>query len=100
MAHGPDGRFYAPGQALSEPARWQAVRLAHVLRCRDHLSYRKIVTVMSQYGVHRSLGQVFSDLHDFACPKCAGQPGPLPAALTEPITEPVAARVVPWGGRP
>jgi len=98
---GRDGRFCPPELAVPPGERQRAISLSHILRCRDHLSYRQVRTVLAQYGIHRSLGQVFKDLRNYECARCAGQPGPLPAAKPEPEPEPVhKPYAVPWGGRP
>lgn len=83
-----DGKIHPAGGRLRGAAWNRAVNLSHVLRCRDHLSYRQVVKALEQYGIRRSLGQAHADIANFECDHCAGQPAP-PA--TESQNEPARA---------
>jgi len=65
-----DGKLHPEGGRLAEREHTRAVNLAHIMRCRDGLSYRKTRTALESYGIRRSLGQVFADVRDFECERC------------------------------
>ena len=65
-----DGKLHAEGGRLAEREHNRAVNLAHILRCRDHLSFRQVRAALEQYGIRRSLGQVVADVRDYECERC------------------------------
>jgi hypothetical protein len=64
-----DGRLY-PAVPLTAAERARAINLAHALVCRDGLPYRQAQAAMLEQGIRRSLGQVYKDVRDYACPVC------------------------------
>lgn len=90
-----DGRIY-PAQRPLPPEVTEHLRsLEHRLHCGEGLSYRATQrAMMARYGARRSLGQVFNDLRDFQCSRCAPQPAkPAPAPAPAP-PQPAAPRRV------
>lgn len=89
-----DGRIY-PAQRPLPPEVTEHLRsLEHLLHCGEGLSYRATQrAMMARYGARRSLGQVFNDLRDFQCSKCAPAPATTPPpAATAPATTPGPAQ--------
>jgi hypothetical protein len=66
-----DGKLHPAGGRLGEREHDRALTLAHILRCCDGLSYRQVRAALEQYGIRRSLGQVFADVRDYECDHCA-----------------------------
>lgn len=75
VRRGRDGKLYPARMPTPAAERNRARWLAHNLVHRDHLSVRAAQRVMrEQYGVRRSVGQIWNDLHRFECPVCADRP--------------------------
>ncbi len=100
-----DGRIY-PAQRPLPPEVTEHLRsLEHALHCGEGLTFRATQrAMMARYGARRSLGQVFNDLRDYQCSKCAPQPAISPTAVpqapalspTEPQRPRVRAEVFEW----
>jgi hypothetical protein len=84
-----DGRCFPPRWWALPPEVSERLRgLAHHLRCVEGLSYRQAQQAMLQrFGERRSLGQVWTDVHEFECAHCIPEAAPPPA---------IKARPVPW----
>jgi hypothetical protein len=103
---GRDGKLY-PASPVPLAERNRTRLLAYHLVHRDKLSISQAQRVMAgQYGISRSRGQLWRDLHDFECSRCAkdgpGSPGQ-PVALPEPAPEREPqpgrrAHALRWGG--
>jgi hypothetical protein len=84
--HG-DGRLYPPRWWDLPPQVQERLRgLAHHLRCVEHLSYREVQRQMlDRFGERRSLGQVWTDVHEFECPSCIPEVAPPPKPKARPV---------------
>lgn len=101
---GRDNKLY-PAVPAPQAERNRIITLEHNLRCRDHLTFAQVrATLAEQYGVRRSIGAIYRDLHEFECRRCAedgpGQPAAQPEPAPEPEPEPVRAHARRWGERP
>lgn len=78
LVRGKDRKLYPAGlpRPLAERQRLRA--LAHDMRCRRGLSYRKIQAAMLAQGIRRSRGQIFKDVKGWRCPYCLPKPAPPP----------------------
>jgi hypothetical protein len=65
-----DGKLHPAGGYLPEPERNRAIIIAHRLRCREHMSYRRVQRSLESFGIRRSLGQVYHDVTAYACRIC------------------------------
>jgi hypothetical protein len=74
------GRLYPETWPNTPPEVTERLRgHVHLLRCREHLSYRAVVAAMlERYGERRSLGQVWKDVHYYECSRCSTAPRPAP----------------------
>ena len=66
-----NGRRYPVSGVLPEPERWRAINAAHRLVHQEDLSYRAAQQAMLSQGIRRSLGQVYKDVHAYACRVCS-----------------------------
>ena len=62
-----DGKLYPPDGQLPEPVFRRAVNMAPRLRCRDHMSYRRIVAALESEGIRASIGSVHAWIRRFSC---------------------------------
>ena len=94
-----DGRIFPAVKPLPPEVTEHLRSLEHGLHCGEGLSYRKVQrAMMARHGARRSLGQVFNDLRDFQCSKCAPQKAvtaghSLPPAPTPNPVQPQRPRV-------
>jgi hypothetical protein len=66
-----DGKSYPVGGSLQVADRARAIRLAHQLAHRDHLSIRAVQrALLADHTIRRSLGQIHHDLASYACEAC------------------------------
>jgi hypothetical protein len=71
IQRGRDGKCYPVGGDLPVADRARAIKMAHNLICRGHLSYRAAQRIMIEsYGLRRSIGQLHKDIHGYACRIC------------------------------
>jgi hypothetical protein len=82
-----DGRLFPEHWDHLPPAQVERLRgLAHHLRCVEHLSYRQAQQAMlERFGERRSLGQVWTDVHEFECPSCMPELAPPPRPKARPV---------------
>ena len=85
-----DGQLHPPGGHRSKAELTRVLQLVHSMRCRDGMSYRKIVSSLEQYGLRVSLGMVHRYVDRYECPKCAGEPAGEPAEA-QPAPQPARA---------
>jgi len=69
-------KWYPAGGTRSTAELERAVTLVHNLRCRDHLSYRQIASVLINYGLRVSLGSVWAYRNWYECPLCEHETQP------------------------
>ena len=67
-----DGKLHPPGGQLDEATWRRAVNLCHVLKCRDGMSYRRIVAALESEGIRASIGSVHAWTHRYSCRYEAG----------------------------
>ena len=81
-----DGRLYPPTWPNTPPEVTQRlVDLAHHLRCREGLTYKGVqAAMMERYGERRSVGQIWKDVHNNVCSRCAPQPPAPPDPRQQP----------------
>jgi hypothetical protein len=85
---GRDGKRYPVGMPLPQAEKNRIRALAHQLRCGRKLTYSQVQrTLLAEYGIRRSRGELGRDLLQFECPRCAPPPPPPPAPRP---------RAVPW----
>lgn len=90
LVRGRDHKLYPLGLPRPAEEHDRLVGLSHVLRCRRELSFRQVQrALLDQFGVRRSLGAIFRDLHRYECDQCA----PKPPAPPDPRQK---ARVIAW----
>jgi len=65
------GRLYPAGYRRSKADTARVVSLVHQFRCRDGLSYRKIIARLESAEIRVSLGSVHRYLRVFECDRCA-----------------------------
>ena len=72
VRRGRDGKLYPPRMPTPLAERERARTLAHQLICGRKLSYRAAQAALrDEFGIRRSLGQVYADLTRFECDRCA-----------------------------
>lgn len=90
LVRGKDRKLYPVGLPRPAKEHLRLVGLSHTLRCGRKLSYPKIRdTLAAEFGVRRSVGAIYRDLHAYTCPHCAPQP-------PEPAPRPVRPEVHTW----
>ena len=77
VVRGTDSKLY-PARQLP-PAELKRIRgLEHAFHCRDGMSVRSVQQALESYGIRRSLGVIWRDLHRYSCglPRCPAVPAP------------------------
>jgi hypothetical protein len=90
LVRGKDGKRYPLGLPRPAGEHLRLVAQSHTLRCGRELPYRQAQKALaSEFGVRRSLGAIFRDVHVYKCPYCTPQP-PRPPDPAQ------RARVIAW----
>ena len=94
LVRGRDHKLYPAGLPRPAGEHLRLVALSHTLRCGRKLSYAKIPEALAaEFGVRRSVGAVFRDIHVYRCPMCAPQPATVMPPPKDPRLKPMA---IPW----
>ena len=84
LVRGRDHKLYPAGLPRPAGEHLRLVALSHTLRCGRKLSYAKIPEALAaEFGVRRSVGAIFRDIHAYKCPLCMPKP-PAPPAPPDP----------------
>ncbi len=67
-----DGKLHPVGGVLPDAEWRRAVNLCHAWRCRDGMSYRKIVAALEAEGIRASIGSVHAWIRRYDCRYEAG----------------------------
>jgi hypothetical protein len=62
-----DHKLYPPAGVLPDAEFRRAVNLCHTWRCRDGMSYRKIVAALEAEGIRASIGSVHAWIRRYSC---------------------------------
>jgi len=93
LVRGKDGKRYPLGLPRPAGEHLRLVALSHTLRCGRELPYRQVQKALaSEFGVRRSLGAAWRDIHAYRCPLCTPKP-PAPPAPPDPRQRP---QVIAW----
>ena len=85
-----DHKLYPLGLPRPPAEHLRIVALSHTLRCGRKLAYRQAEKALAaEFGIRRSIGAVYRDVHDYRCPLCTPRPAPPPDPRMK-------ARAVPW----
>jgi hypothetical protein len=81
-----DGRLFPPDHWHLPPEVSERLRgLAHHLRCVEHLTYKQAQQAMlERFGERRSVGQIWTDVHEFECAHCIPEVAPPPRVRARP----------------
>jgi len=75
LVRGKDRKLYPLGLPRPAGEHLRLVALSHTLRCGRELPFRQVQRALaSEFGVRRSLGAIFRDVHVYKCPHCAPKP--------------------------
>jgi hypothetical protein len=87
LVRGRDKKYYPLGLPRPAAEHLKLVALSHTLRCGRKLPYEQIRrTPLGEFGVRRSTGAIFRDVHAYRCPLCTPQPPPPPDPRQKPRT--------------
>ena len=90
LVRGRDKKLYPAGLPRPAGEHLRLVALSHTLRCGRKLTYAQIREALAaEFGVRRSTGAIFRDVHYYKCPMCVPKPPPPPDPRLK-------ARPVPW----
>jgi hypothetical protein len=86
LVRGKDKKYYPLGLPRPAGEHLALVALSHTLRCVREMPYRQAQKALaSEFGVRRSLGAIFRDVHVYKCPVCVPKPpDPAPRVQVHP----------------